>query len=337
MEQRYFIKCLYFSGDTPSDIIEKLADWFGDDAYKKTQVYFWIGEIKRGRKDLSDAPRSGRPRNEEIDSEINAILNLYQFASVRYMASIIQASTETIHRHLCDMGYKNVALRWIPHQLNPSQKVNRVRVSKILLKILENSRKNGFVDIITGDESWFIYYYQYDSKWVVETDTIPEKVKPNRYDRKTMLTIFIGIDGLVFRDVKPENMNMNSDYFINNILEPISKLDKVVNLQKSGKNCLIHFDNARCHTSQKVKTYLTQSPFTLVPHPVFSPDLAPCDFGLFGTMKNSFKGMTFDTEEDLLDAVDNFFTEKSHHFWESIFNEWIERCKSCISAKGNYF
>lgn len=49
------------------------------------------------------------------------------------------------------MGYKNVALRWITHQLNPSQKVNRVRVAKILLEILENSSKNGFVYIFTGN------------------------------------------------------------------------------------------------------------------------------------------------------------------------------------------
>lgn len=90
-----------------------------------------------------------------------------------------------------------------------------------------------------------------------------------------MLTILISIDGLAFCGAKPENMNRNSDYFINNILEPISKLDKVINMQKSRKNYLIHFDNALCHTSQKVKTYLTQYPFVLVPHPIFSPELAP--------------------------------------------------------------
>lgn len=112
------------------------------------------------------------------------------------MASIIQASTETIYCHLCDVGYKNVTLRWILLHLSSFQKVKKVNIAKILLDIPEESRKNGFDDITTGDEPWIIYCYQYESKWMIETDCISEKLFPAVLIKKTMITIFIGIINL---------------------------------------------------------------------------------------------------------------------------------------------
>ena len=48
------------------------------------------------------------------------------------------------------------------------------------------------------------------------------------------------------------------------------------------------------------------SPFTQMPHPAYSPDLAPCYFGIFGTVKESFDGQEFETEDDLLSAIEEF-------------------------------
>jgi hypothetical protein len=37
-----------------------------------------------------------------------------------------------------------------------------------------------------------------------------------------------------------------------------------------------------------------------IPHPPYSPDLAPCDFFLFPKMKFKLKGRWFDTTEEIL-------------------------------------
>ena len=79
---------------------------------------------------------------------------------------------------------------------------------------------------------------------VVKISCIPGKEKTNHYDLKTMISIFIGIEELVLRDVKIEKMNIKPGSFIINILNPILKLDQVVKLQKSGKKRFFHFDNA---------------------------------------------------------------------------------------------
>lgn len=70
---------------------------------------------------------------------------------------------------------------------------------------------------------------------------------------------------------------------------------------------MVHFDNAPSHNSILVKNYLAQTSFKKVPHPPYSPDFALCDFGIFGTAKINFQGKEFQTEQELIDELQNFF------------------------------
>jgi len=45
--------------------------------------------------------------------------------------------------------------------------------------------------------------------------------------------------------------------------------------------------------------FLTNNNMTVVPHPPYSPDLAPCDFFLFPKMKMKLKGRRFQTLEEI--------------------------------------
>ena len=51
-----------------------------------------------------------------------------------------------------------------------------------------------------------------------------------------------------------------------------------------------HQDNAPVHNSILVTDYLTQMGIKTVPHPPYSPDLAPCDFWLFPKLKENLRG-----------------------------------------------
>jgi hypothetical protein len=46
-----------------------------------------------------------------------------------------------------------------------------------------------------------------------------------------------------------------------------------------------------------------------VPHPPYSPDLALSDFQLFGHVKTSIVGQTFDEPEQLLEPITEFLNE----------------------------
>lgn len=336
-EQRYCIKFLMRMGYKPKEIVNQLEDWYQDHSLHKTQVYYWMAEIRRGREDLNDAPHPGRPRELFIDDQILAALRINPYASCRNIASMVGTCGATVSQRLAEMGYRSYLLRWIPHKLENHHKKLRFDMAKNMLKILQNLEHDHFNYIITGDESWFCYYYNYKRKWVLDTDEIDQRIEQSNFQPKKMVTIFIGINGYVLIDCKPPDQKITSEYFINNVLKPLEEITDVNDVKKKKKLFYIHFDNASSHSSKKVKKYLLQSQFTRLPHPPYSPDLSPCDFGLFGTMKNAFQGCSFESEDDLLDAIKNFLDSQPLTFWENIFNGWIKRLQKCIEAQGNYF
>jgi hypothetical protein len=51
---------------------------------------------------------------------------------------------------------------------------------------------------------------------------------------------------------------------------------------------LLHYDNAPAQTSLKTTEFVTDNNVVIIPHPPYSPDLAPCDFVLFPILKMYF-------------------------------------------------
>jgi hypothetical protein len=56
------------------------------------------------------------------------------------------------------------------------------------------------------------------------------------------------------------------------------------------KNWLLRHDNAPFHNSIFNRKFFMKSNMTVIPHPHYSPDLAPCDFSLFPWLKIKLKG-----------------------------------------------
>jgi histone-lysine N-methyltransferase SETMAR len=56
---------------------------------------------------------------------------------------------------------------------------------------------------------------------------------------------------------------------------------------KNLAEMLLQHDNARSYTSLKSWEAITKFGWTVLPHPLYSPELAPSDFHLFGALKNA--------------------------------------------------
>ena len=62
----------------------------------------------------------------------------------------------------------------------------------------------------------------------------------------------------------------------------------------------LHHDNARPHAANRVMQFLAKFNITCVPHPPYSPDLAPCDFFLFPSLNTKLRDILFETSEAVL-------------------------------------
>ena len=68
-----------------------------------------------------------------------------------------------------------------------------------------------------------------------------------------------------------------------------------------------------------------------VPHPPYSPDLAPCDFCFFPKLR----GCRYETIEEMKAAVANVIDTLTQEDFKGTFQKLLERYK-CIAAGGDY-
>jgi len=64
---------------------------------------------------------------------------------------------------------------------------------------------------------------------------------------------------------------------------------------------LLH--NARPHSAALTQEKLARMYWTALEHPPYSPDLSPCDYHMFGPLKEALGGQRFDNDEQ---EVENF-------------------------------
>ena len=171
VEQRYVISYYLKKSVKPKKIIEKLQKVYGPKAYQRSDIYRWIGIIKGGRENLSNVPSPGRPIENYSDDLIKYCLDINPYASARMIARRTSIPLITVLDRLHNVfKFKNYHLRWVPHKLTPDQKAKRVTLSKAMLQVLNNHEKRNFKYILTGDESWFEYYYGIQRMWICNID-----------------------------------------------------------------------------------------------------------------------------------------------------------------------
>jgi len=75
----------------------------------------------------------------------------------------------------------------------------------------------------------------------------------------------------------------------------------------------------------------------VIPHPLHSSDLAPCDFFLFPKMKLKLKGRWFDTTEEKQAESQRVLDTLIEKDFQEVFQKWRRRWDRCLHAGGNYF
>ena len=87
-----------------------------------------------------------------------------------------------------------------------------------------------------------------------------------------------------------------------------------------------------------MKTTSTISKFgwTVLPHPPYSPDLAPPDFHLFGPLKDGLRGQHFPDDDAVITAVKQWLRSVDYDFYERGIQGLVHRWKKCIANGGDY-
>ena len=77
---------------------------------------------------------------------------------------------------------------------------------------------------------------------------------------------------------------------------------------------LLH-NNARLHVAKPVKIYLETLQWEVLPHPPYSPDIAPFDFHLLRSMAHSLVDQRFQSYEEVKKLIDSWMASKDMSFF----------------------
>ena len=100
---------------------------------------------------------------------------------------------------------------------------------------------------------------------------------------------------------------------------------------------IFHHANARPHVAIPVKNYLENSEWEVLPHPLYSPDLAPSDYHLFRSMQKALTGIWFTSEQGIKNWLDSFLAAKPAQFFCDGIHKLLERWEKFIASVGQCF
>lgn len=150
-----------------------------------------------------------------------------------------------------------------------------------------------------------------------------------------MLTLFFDCHGPLRIEFLAEGTTINAERYIHTLNE---LKNDIRNKRRSGPkpNILLH-DNARPHTAVRTKEELKKLKFDVLPHPPYSPDLAPADFALFPRMKRLLRGKIFDNRECLEREVRRtLLFDLSCEDFATAIDATARRWQKCVGIGGDY-
>jgi len=322
-------------GKNASAAARSIIEFTGQNIVNDRTVRRWFQQFKEGQNLVKRKKGSGRRPH------------VNRRALRRRLARNPEASTRELSKGLCSnvtawRWLRSRGRRWrrgrnIPHELTPNQMQNRADTCRELLR--RHRRGHLLSRIITCDESWVYYDGRVKrSQWLLPNEPAqPTPIRPG-HAKKRMLCLFWNFQGPVYWELLPNGTTVNSDLYCAQ-LNAVRTAAQVMTAQglRQGR-VVLQQDNARPHTSNQTLRHIQETlGWDLLPHPPYSPDIAPSDYHVFRSLKNFLRGKQFLNDEELENGVGQYFASKlGTDFFTRGIRKLPSRWRLVVMQRGDY-
>lgn len=324
-----------FRRNTPVPIAHQmLCQAMGNDVVSKRTVERWYKKFRSGHTDIKDDPRSGRPSAVDNVALANRIEE-NPALSTRQLANEFHVTHPTILQHLHNLNLVNKRPQQIPYSITPVQKQKRVEVCSDLLDRFEY---HAFLDkIVTCDEKWIAYdNTKATNHWVPANAPPPTYPRMAAHGKKAMLSIWWCTTGVLYFEIVPQGLAINAETYIKQIEEVQRRIRSPAHAKQFRAGVLLLHDNARPHAALTTQQKLEELHWTVLPHPPYSPDIAPSDYHLFRSMEHFLRGRQMRNHKDVENVVSQFIASQKAEFWKKGIEKLPELWKTIVESNGNY-
>ncbi|CAK9833044.1 Histone-lysine N-methyltransferase SETMAR [Anthophora retusa] len=327
---------LYFfrKGKNATQAANKICAVYGEGAVAERTVRKWFARFKAGDFDLEDQERPGRPSTRDEDL-VKTVIENNPRSTTRQLAEMVNKSKSTIHDHIVKLGYISRFDVWLPHNLTEKNLLDRISICDSLYK--RNEETPFLKQLVTGDEKWIIYKnVERKRSWGKRDETPLTSPKAGLHPNKVMLCVWWDWKGILYYELLPNNETINSEKYCSQLDELKTAIEQKRPELANRKGVMFHQDNARPHVSLTTRQKLLELGWDVLPHPPYSPDLAPSDYHLFRSLQNSLNGKNFNSLVEIKNHLENFFAEKPERFWKDGIFKLHERWRKVVEQNGAY-
>lgn len=337
IDNQYKRAVLYFlfsCGESARSAAIKINSVHGEHTISVRTAQKWFKKFKVGESSIYDEPRSGRPVNFDNDVLKNLVESEPQL-TVDEIAERMDSSHGTVFRHLKEIGKVSKLGKWVPHELSEANCLQRINICTSLLSRFE---REPFLDrLVTGDEKWIIYHnVRRKRQWTDKGKQPIPTAKVSLHPKKILLSVWWDMYGVIYYELLEPNQTINADVYSEQLrrlnLELIKKRPRLVNIKK----VLFHHDNARPHTARTMLQKISEFNWELLPHPAYSPDIAPSDFHLFRGLQNFLLGKKLNSKQDVQNELSTFFASKPESFYSNGIKKLPVRWREIVDSGGKY-
>ncbi|GFX33124.1 mariner Mos1 transposase [Trichonephila clavipes] len=138
-----------------------------------------------------------------------------------------------------------------------------------------------------------------------------------------MLGIWWNMFGVIYSELLQPNETLTGKRYQQQSMQ-LSRALKLIHSQYAKKldKVIFQHDNVRPHVAKVVKKTL-EAQWDVLPHPPYSPDIAPSDYRLFRSMIHGLAQQLFTSYEEVKNWVDSWIAHKD----EKCFRRGIRMLK----------
>ncbi len=308
-------------------------------------IRFWMSEFKKGRTRLVDKPRKPKERTGRSVQNVRKVEDLVaedRRVTIKEMSLRSGISTMTIQRILkFDLKLKKRCAIFVPVDLTPQQKQRRVDVCNFWTR-LKGTTPRVFKHVVTMDESW-VYIYDpalriHSKEWLRATEPRPQKPRRTIATAKGMIVTFFDCRRMIYFEYLQRPVTMNQQVFRAIFRRFDAAFTRRCPNSLVHGHKFLHMDNAPPHTAVLTLGLIDQLGWTRLPHPAYSPDLAPNDFWFYSRLKKDIRGVKFPSTAALKEAVSDQIADiPSQDYQRAILSSWPQRWRWCLEEQGSYF
>ena len=133
-----------------------------------------------------------------------------------------------------------------------------------------------------------------------------------------MGTVFWDARGIILNNFLEKGRMITGQYYVF-LLDRLNEEVKKKRPHLTKKKVVFRQDNAPAHSSAIVRAKLFELRYEILPHPPYSPDLAPSDYYLFPNLKKWHAGKIY-TNDEVTVKTSVYFED----FDKSYYNDGIE-------------